>query len=84
MLSLCEVRETSSCAAEEPRLVGHYTISVDKHVITFHMILMPSSVHNVSECLFNTAVRISDFEGQAVQKKIFLASFTLRLKTLLS
>ena len=84
MLSLCEVRESRSCAAEEPRLMGHYKISVDIHVITFRMILMPSSVHSVSECLLNTAVRISDFEGQTVQKRIFLASFTLRLRTLLS
>jgi hypothetical protein len=63
--------------------MGHYTISVDKHVISL-MILMPSPVYNVPKCLFNTAVRISDFEGQAVQKTIFLASFTLKLKTLLS
>ena len=84
MLFLYEIRESRSCAAEDPRLMEYCTISVDKRVITFCTIEMPSSSNNVSECLLNTAVRISDFEGQVVQKRIFLVSFTLRLKPLLS
>jgi hypothetical protein len=84
MLFLYEIRESRSCAAKDPRLMQYCTISDDKRVITFRMIVTPSSLHNVSECLLNTAVRISDFEGQVVQKRIFLVSLTLRLKPLLS
>jgi hypothetical protein len=60
MLFLCEVRESGSCVYEEANIMGYYTISIDEHVITFRKIGMRSSLHNISECPFNTADRISD------------------------